>query len=437
MKKTLLKYFAIVTLLSIVINMPIYTYADDEDIIASEIKARVVDIKEGTFAEIEKIVRKEAPAQKQYEDLLSSLQSPVQTQSSRTATTNTVLFDHYGGAFLNEDKKLTICTTSDQPEIISMFKEAVNTTDLVIKQVENTLEEIYSAKDSYEKQLNDYCKKSFLNQAEQDLIEDIVESYTNVFENQFVVGILELNQEKINLFWKLFDLPTDVICLQSAEKTVEYASIRPGNGLYLSASASTTSTAPNQSVGYRGYRLNYSGNRVYGFTGCGHGATSSLYRSGELVGNIYDSRCGGNYDIAFYDATTNTSLSNTVAYSDDMGNAISGELAVLSTVAAPTSESILLGTTAMKVGSKTFFTQGVIESTDFRRTTSDGTTYTNTIRSKARASNGDSGGAVFIYYGGDFEIIGTVTGGSTSGTYSFAAKYQYAYNALDSVIYRY
>jgi len=437
MKKTLLKYFAIVTLLSIIINIPIYTNADEKEIIASEIKSRVVDMKKATFSEIEKIVQEEAPAQKQYEDLLSSLQSPVQTQSPRTATSNTALSDHYGGAFLNEDKKLTICTTSDQPEVISMFKEAVNTTDLVIKQVENTLEEIYSVKDSFEKQLNDYREKSFLNQVEQDLIEDIVESYTNIFDNHFVVGILELNQKKTELFWELFDLPTDVICIQSAEKAVEYASIRPGNGLYLSASASTTSTAPNQSVGYRGYRLNASGNRIYGFTGCGHGATSRLYRSGELVGNIYDSRCGGKYDIAFYDTTTNTSLSNTVAYSDDMGNAISGELAILSTIVAPTSENILLGTTAMKVGSKTFFTQGIIESTDYRSTTSDGTTYTNTIRSKARASNGDSGGAVFIYYGGNFEIIGTVTGGSTSGTYSFAAKYQYAYNALDSVIYRY
>lgn len=217
--------------------------------------------------------------------------------------------------------------------------------------------------------------------------------------------------------------------------------------LYLSASASTSGSRGNRSAGYRGYRVDSLGYPVYGFTSCGHDIEEYLYREGVLVGTLYDYRFGGDCDISFYDAASEVTLSNITAYSDDIGS--SNEVVELSIYSVP-SNQIIVGSTLMKVGGSTFYTQGTIMEVgcDYERYSTDYGTYvwdTNRIKSNALALPGDSGGAAFIEYNGEFRIVGSMAAGYYGGeeateenfSCSFIADYNYSYGELDSVIYRY
>lgn len=367
----------------------------------------------------------------------------ISSSNSKTNENGMTLNDYYGGAYLNDDKKLTICVTSDKPEIIDTIIETTGSSEIIIQKVNYTLDEINEIFNMFENMLNNYKQRAVLIEEQRAVVDAIVEIYTNVFDNKVVVGISGLDDEKENTFWSLFNsLPNDVIELEEGYHNAVTVSIRPGGGLYPTASASTSGAAVDQSVGYRGYRVNSAGTKIYGFTGCGHGAVSSIYRGGEKVGTLYDSAVGGKYDIAFYDKTSNTTLSNQTSYSDDMGNAT--ETVSLSTAAPPTSASVLVGSTVMKVGGRTFFTQGEILSIRESWMTSS-FAFTNAMRTTALNLAGDSGGAAFIYYGGSYRIVGTMSGTGYSSLphtaaifeHSYIAQYQYAVNALDSTIYRY
>ena len=425
--KKLIKNIALFTIFSLLFSTPIY--AQETFNIANEIDARLNNMTNEAISITQEIALAEAPAQTLYDNLLFQLQSSTPVSYSKSNSTNINLNDYYGGAYLNDNKELTICITSNDLEIATLFREATGSSNVVIQHVNHSLDDLNNTANAYRKMLQDYQQRADLHADYVALLDNLIESYTDIFTNQFVIGINELNANKSELFWNLFDLPTDTIRLENVEKADSYATIRPGGGLYVSQGDSNYGININQSVGYRGYRVNLSGNKVYGFTGCGHGAISHLYRSGETVGSLYDYNCGGNYDLAFYDATASASLSNWTSYSDDIGNAI--DIVELSTL-APT--NILVGATAMKVGASTFFTSGTITSLNYN-TTADGISYTNMIKTTANAAPGDSGGATFILYQNTYRIIGTVTGGNVSKGYSFMAPYtQYA---LESTIYRY
>ena len=65
--------------------------------------------------------------------------------------------------------------------------------------------------------------------------------------------------------------------------------------------------------------------------------------------------------------------------------------------------------------------------------------------SRAISLPGDSGGAAFIEYNGEFRIVGTMSSATYSNgivtegncSCSYIADYNYSYGELDSVIYRY
>ena len=161
------------------------------------------------------------------------------------------------------------------------------------------------------------------------------------------------------------------------------------------------------------------------------------------MGDLYESRNGGMYDLAFYDITASTTLSNLTAYSDDTGG--ENDVVSLSTLAPPSIEDVLVGSTVMKVGSRTFYTQGQIIA-KFDTMTTSSSSYRSLISTTALALPGDSGGAAFIYYNGSYRIIGTVTGSkfisniemsANTFTKSYFAAYEYSVNALGFTIYRY
>ena len=265
------------------------------------------------------------------------------------------------------------------------------------------------------------------------MVFSITESYSDVFTNRLIVGIHELTQEKTDLFWEIFGLPSNMITLKSSQKSRPYVTVRPGSGIYASASDSSSSGWPHASVGFRAYRINPSGTRINGFTTAGHvGMTMSrLYRTGTLVGNLYDYRYEGTSDFAFYDATSGTTLSNITAYSDDMGN----DSDVVSLDASYVlTNNVSYNSLIMKVGSRTFYSHGYLVDTNYTAHYDDAI-ITNLIRTSAKALAGDSGGAVFVEYGGKYCILGNISGGD--GTYSYVTKFEIARTALDSTIYLY
>lgn len=444
MKKNILKTVALTIAFCIISNTVVNAQDNTVANISNQIEARLSTASDALLSSMEEIARNESPAQKQYSKLVAGLQtSIVSMDSSKVKERSMTLNDYYGGAYLNDDKELTICVTSDKPEVIETIIETVGSTEIIIEKVNYTLDEINEIYSTFNQMLDDYKQRTDLSKIERTLVTDIVENYTDVFENKVVVGISELDDEKNNIFWSLFNsLPHDSIGLEEGYKNTVTVSIRPGGGLYKTASSSSSGALANQSVGYRGYRINSSGSKIYGFTGCGHGAMSAIYRGGEKVGTLYDKSVGGKHDIAFYDKTSNTTLSNQTSYSDDVGNAT--ETVSLSTTAAPTSAFVLVGSTVMKVGSRSFYTQGKIKSVSAGWSTDD-YSFKGSMKTTALNLGGDSGGAAFIYYDGSYRIVGTMSGSSYTGdsltaktfSHSYIAQYRYATNALDSTIYRY
>ena len=193
---------------------------------------------------------------------------------------------------------------------------------------------------------------------------------------------------------------------------------------------------------YRAFRVDSDGEAVCGFVGCGHGATYAIYRGGEKVGDLYASRNGGMYDLAFYDITPGTTLSNVTSYSGVTGG--SNETVSLSPTCLSVDDEILVGSTVMKVGSRTFYSQGQILCTEASYSVNF-VSYNNFIKTTALNLVGDSGGAAFIYYGGAYRIIGTMSASDYS-TYprdastficSYIASYRHSVNALGFTIYHY
>ncbi len=432
--KRFIKIIAVSLIFCLTCNIPILAH-ENSDII-EEINLRIEDVSAQNDAFVKEIIQKEAPAQAQYEDLISYLDFSAKASNENQTSNNLDLNDYYGGAFLNDEKKLTICTTNNSPKIVSLFKKATGSDDIIIQQVDYTKSELDSVAESFRNMLDQYRRCTYLTQKQFILIQSIIEDYADLFTNRFVVGIHELNIEKITLFWNMFDLPSEIVRFESVEQTEEFVTISPGGALYLNANDSATNY--NQSIGYRGYRIGSGANTIYGFTGCGHGAVNGIYKNGTLAGVRFGSRCGGIYDIAFYDAQSGVTLTNRTSYSDDSGNAT--DVVQLSIQDPPSNNNILLGSTVMKVGASTFYTSGQITNCNANATLSEGTgtrSYTDLFRTSARARKGDSGGTAFILYQGTYRIIGTITGGSVEHGYTYISKYLNAYYALGTVIYRY
>lgn len=445
MKKKKIKIVAIIMVFCMLSQTIVYAQEGETKTIADEMETLISERAATVMTEMNEILSKEKPAQEQYANLISELHTTISSINASGVSKQRgkeTLNDYYGGAYLNKDKKLTVCVTDDSQDIKESIAQTVGTQEIEIRKVNHTWDEINEIATSLQEKIEYYQNNVRLEEKEYLLILDIVGIYADVFTNKVIVSISKLNNDKEQMFWSLFnEFKSDTIELVEGERAELTVTIKPGGGLYKTASASTSGQLASQSVGYRGYRINSSGNTVYGFTGCGHGAASELYRGGEKVGTRYDYAVGGNYDIAFYDKTSSTTTSNQTSYSDDVGS--SNETVSLSTTAPPTSQSILLGSTVMKVGSASFFTLGEILSVNTNYRISN-VNFTNLMQTTALNLGGDSGGAAFIYYGGSYRIVGTMTGSSYSGTsltsntftYSFIAQYRYAVNALNSTIYR-
>lgn len=107
--------------------------------VSAEIEARLTEVTQNIAATMEETIKAEAPAKQQYYNLFDKLQS---SSNARTRGVGYDLGQYYGGAYLNEDKKLTIYCTSDDAQIMEAFEEAAGGEDVIVSYAKYTLDEL-------------------------------------------------------------------------------------------------------------------------------------------------------------------------------------------------------------------------------------------------------------------------------------------------------
>lgn len=396
------------------------------------------------FSDLDEAWLAEASAEAQYNNLLNSLSTSLSSgiMSASNTGSSITLENYYGGAFLNDENQLVVYVTTSDESILSAFSDASD--GAIILPAEFTLEELNDVYDDLTATISELnsCEPLVPMQANTEdsssYLADVRGWTLYQHLNRIVVKINQLNDDKEEFFLSLFDdVSPDMFVFVESSGVTPTETVRPGSQLW---SSSTTSPTFNQSAGFRGYRVDESGSRIYGFTAAGHGPKSYLYRNGTKVGTLYDSVYTGSYDSAFYDVASNTTLTNQTAYSDTEGG--SDSVVTLSTnFSLPSLE----GKTIAKVGGKTFYTTGTVLSVNDSWVDSDGVTHSGFIETTALNLHGDSGGCAFIKDGSLYKIIGQMSGSYHDGSSLTASTFTssvigqgcHVGSPFDCTIYRY
>lgn len=435
----------VLSIMMLVCIAPTFAFAQDNSSdLVPIIDERLSLQEKSTFSDLDEAWLAEAPAEEQYNTLLDSLSSPLNSDIMPASTNNgatVTLEDYYGGAFLNSENELVVYVTTSNESLISAFSDASNGAIIIPAEFTlNQLNDAYAELTATISDLNSQAAHASMLDADGSVnyLSDIRGWTLYQHRNRIVVKINQLNEDKKAFFLSLFDdISPDMFVFVESSGVTPTETIRPGSQLW---SSSTISPSFNQSAGFRGYRINASGTRIYGFTAAGHGPKNALYRNGTKVGTLYDFVYTGSYDSAFYDRTSNTTLTNQTAYSNSEG----GDDSVV-TLSTSSSLPSLEGKTIAKVGGKTFYTTGTVLSVNDSWVDSSGVTHSNFIETTALNLHGDSGGCAFIKDGSSYKIIGQMSGSYHTGSSLTASTFTssvigqgcHVGTPFDSTIYRY
>jgi len=160
----------------------------------------------------------EAVAKNYYRRLLDELEKSFEASIYDNGLD---LNKYYGGAYLNEDKKLTICCTTDDNQIADLFREAAGSSDVIIKHVKFTYDELNTLKEEFHELVKVYMFDKELNEKNRQLIDDLSGWCVDVQTNRLELGIDKLDSDKEELFYELFDIfPIDSVRFENRGKPI-------------------------------------------------------------------------------------------------------------------------------------------------------------------------------------------------------------------------
>ena len=162
------------------------------------------------------LVKAEALASKQHAKLVEFLK---ESSGANIYDDGLDLNLYYGGSYLDDEKRLTICCTTEDNLIVEAFREAAGSPYVAVKYVKFTKEELDSLKEEFAGLLKAYKVDEELDEKEMKLVNDIMGYGVDVFTNQIRVSIRELDSDKEELFNDLFDIfPIDCVRLEEGHK---------------------------------------------------------------------------------------------------------------------------------------------------------------------------------------------------------------------------
>lgn len=170
------------------------------------------------------LVKAEALAMKQYVKLLERLEE----SSGASVYDNGIDLNlYYGGSYLDEEKKLTICCTTEDNRIVEEFRAAAGSPYVAVKYVKFTQDELKSLKEEFAELLKTYKIDKELDEKSKSLVNDIKGYGVDIFTNQIQVGIYGLDSDKEKLFYEVFDIfPIDSVRFENMYNIVEITTVQ-------------------------------------------------------------------------------------------------------------------------------------------------------------------------------------------------------------------
>ena len=164
------------------------------------------------------LVKAEALASKQHAKLVQFLK---ESSGANIYDDGLDLNLYYGGSYLDDEKRLTICCTTEDNLIVEAFREAAGSPYVAVKYVKFTKEELESLKEAFSRKLYEYRFDDELNEEEKNLIDDISSCGIDLISNRISIGIRDLNEQKKDVFRDLFDFfPIDSVKFESGYEIV-------------------------------------------------------------------------------------------------------------------------------------------------------------------------------------------------------------------------
>lgn len=191
---------------------PTFAFAQDNSSdLVPIIDERLSLQEKSTFSDLDEAWLAEAPAEEQYNTLLDSLSSPLNSDIMPASTNNgaaVTLEDYYGGAFLNSENELVVYVTTSNESLISAFSDASNGAIIIPAEFTlNQLNDAYAELTATISDLNSQAAHASMLDADGSVnyLSDIRGWTLYQHRNRIVVKINQLNEDKKAFFLSLFD----------------------------------------------------------------------------------------------------------------------------------------------------------------------------------------------------------------------------------------
>ena len=353
----------------------------------------------------------------QIEEIMTDQTVSVNSDSDQISSGN--YYDYYAGSYIDEGKLIVNVTSIDETETI----DNENIEYRIVEYSYNLLSEMMAEiSDKYE---NLYELYSDDNGDEFELLSAICGFGIDEESNAIIVDIVDLDDEKENLFLELFGSDYVIEFQEEEDIAQDAASYQPGQAIrVITARSGVNITCSTISIGFRAYRKTSSG-KEYGFATCGHAVKDSydeyIYSETSLsdrVGICIVWQYSGSADASFIKIANGNSIKNQTYYSDSSGSKSDGDTIGSNTYMT----SVAKGSTVYKVGSKTYKTSATVKNVNYT-TTVNGVTFENMTKTTSFCDSGDSGGLVYMYYNGEYKPAGLIKGyGSSYSIYTKASE---------------
>ena len=206
---------------------------------------------------------------KEYDKMIKGLE----IEMKELEKLNKVSPDYYGGCYLNDDGKLVINLVDDSKVKKEKYRDLTGNENIIIKKVD------YSENDIVTMIYHVWEYEAIL--AEEGV--DIIKVGDDLFNNKVIVGIKEINKEKIKKFEKY--LQSDMIVYENAVPSKKESSTLKGGYEFHEVSDG------NATISFCATRSYYIGGGVYGtqngFVTAGHAADTIGARTILNINNDY------------------------------------------------------------------------------------------------------------------------------------------------------
>lgn len=269
---------------------------------------------------------------KQNNNILNYFQDSIVKSRVAYDTNNIELSypEYYGGSYLNDDGKLVILLKNNDISIQRTLKSVSNNNNLIFESANYS----YAELTQYILDILKYQESKLSTQNSvktYDIAEDIIDCTLDDKNNKIIVGIRNLNDNKIKLFKKNV---IDSDAIEFTNKLYKNSYVSNKNSLLINpiteTNISTLSTnygvrpgmsiiASNTSiysVGFPVRRGDPVNGYQYGFLTAGHfmeeGYSIITTNYGEVVGTVESVAFGGKYDVSFVELNDGYTCSNNI-----------------------------------------------------------------------------------------------------------------------------